>query len=109
YVKMAVVEKKRISKRTSIISGVVLGVVLLLVVAYFGIGAFVYNKLSVTSAHCGTNTDDAQNTPSHFTYTDHDDLDPAAYQMPTYEDVSFPSRNSPSITIVGWFVPAEVD
>jgi uncharacterized protein len=105
---MAVVEKKRISKRTKIISGIGIGVVLFLVVGYFGIGAFVYNRLSVTNAHCGNNTDDQQNSPTAFAYTTRD-LDPTLYEIPTFEDVNFPSRNNPNINIVGWYAPAEVE
>lgn len=103
---MAVIEKKRIPKRTKIISGVMVGLVLLMAVSYVGAGAYIYNRISATSALCGTNTDDHDNTPSNFRYTDRA-LDPAPYQMPVYEDVSFPSRNTPNITIDAWFVPVE--
>ncbi|MFN8373312.1 MAG: prolyl oligopeptidase family serine peptidase [Anaerolineae bacterium] len=79
-----------------------------MVAGYFVMGTIIYNQISQTSAFCGRNSDDHDNTPSHFVYTSRD-LDPTPYQMPTYEDVSFPSRNSPNITIAAWFVPAEVE
>jgi dipeptidyl aminopeptidase/acylaminoacyl peptidase len=105
---MAVLEKKRLSKRTKIISGVGIGVVLFLVVAYFGIGAYVYNRLSVTNPHCGNNSDDQQNSPTAFAYTTRD-LDPTLYAMAAFEDVNFPSRNNPNINIAGWFAPAPTE
>jgi dipeptidyl aminopeptidase/acylaminoacyl peptidase len=105
---MAVAQKPKTSKRTKIMSGVAAGVVLLSGGGYFGLGTVIYNQISQTAAHCGSNVDDNNNVPTEFTYTERE-LDPAPYQMAAYEDVSFASRSSPNITIDAWFVPAPVE
>lgn len=105
---MSVVEKKRTSRRTKIIIGVVVVLILLVPIVYLGAGAYIYNRVSATTAMCSNNPEVSDNTPSNFTYIDRE-LDPAPYQMPAYEDVSFPSRNTPNINITAWFVPAEVE
>jgi dipeptidyl aminopeptidase/acylaminoacyl peptidase len=94
------------SKRARLIIVSVVVLVILMGGIYLGAGAVIYNRLSATSAQCGTNSDDMENTPSAFSYTN-DTLDPTLYYMAEYEEVSFPSRNSPNITISAWFVPVE--
>lgn len=75
-------------------------VVLLAGTAYFVGGYVVYDKLTKVATHCGG--DYAGNTPSAFTTPD---LDTTPYLMPSYEDVSFPSRGDSGVTIRGWWAP----
>lgn len=87
--------------------GLVIVVVLLLLSAggYAALGTYIYGTISNVRALCGT-TDDMQNTPADFTYTDRD-IDPTPYHMPAYEDVTFAARGEPNVQISAWFVPAE--
>jgi dipeptidyl aminopeptidase/acylaminoacyl peptidase len=75
-------------------------VVLLAGIGYLAGGYVVYDRLTRVAAHCGG--DYAQNTPASFTS---DQLDTTPYLMPTYENVSFPSRGDPGVKISGWWVP----
>lgn len=84
-------------------------VVLLLAVAYFGFGYVLYNQLADISDGC---QGPAANTPAKFDdqggyWTDHG-FDFAAYAMPDYETVSFPSRQT-DINISGWYVEADAN
>lgn len=72
---------------------------------YLFIGNQLYNTLSQVTPGCPTS---ASNTPASFVVTDSRfaNLDVAAYQMSTFEDVRFPSRQA-GINLVGWYVAVE--
>jgi uncharacterized protein len=75
-------------------------VVLLAGIGYLAGGYVVYDRLTRVAAHCGGLY--AGNTPASFAS---DQIDTTPYLMPTYEDVSFPSRGDPGVKISGWWVP----
>jgi dipeptidyl aminopeptidase/acylaminoacyl peptidase len=86
--------------RLAILGALLIVLVLLAGTAYFVGGYIVYDKLTKVAARCGG--DYATNTPAAFSTTD---LDTTPYLMPSYEDVSLPSRGDPDVTIRGWWVP----
>jgi fermentation-respiration switch protein FrsA (DUF1100 family) len=69
------------------------------VVAYIGLGLYVYSDLSAIGAGCRNG---AVATPASFAV---DGVDTAPYVMPVFEDVRFPSRD-PRVTVAAWYVPA---
>jgi dipeptidyl aminopeptidase/acylaminoacyl peptidase len=79
---------------------VALALVVLAGSAYLVGGYVVYDKLTRVAANCGG--DYPGNTPASFTA---DNVDTTPYLMPDYQDVSFPSRGDPKITIDSWWVP----
>ena len=95
---------KGVSRRRAI--GIAVGIVLLVLIAgYFYAGATIYDKISIAEAKCGGRPTD--NTPAAFTVKEEEstqgvDTDP--YLMPTYEEVSLPSRD-PEVTLSAWYVP----
>lgn len=108
-------------KRLSI---VILAIVVLLLGAYLGLGAFVYNTISVVQASCGSPYSNANrgNTPQNFERMTAESAEPADPAEPVryqtdmsdfqmtesdYETVSFPAREDAEVTISGWFVPGE--
>jgi len=80
--------------------------------AYLAAGAVVYDQISKVTAHCGGRF--AGVTPANLAY-DGDEakllstVDLAAYRMPQYQEVAFPARDEPAVTIRGWYVPAASD
>ncbi len=78
-----------------------------LAVAYVGIGYVVYDKLSKVTPHGGV---DVNNTPANFKMTleEYTDFDTSAYFMPEYEDVHFPSRQA-GLNLAAWYIPGEPD
>lgn len=94
------INRLRHHPRLAILGAVALVLVLLAGTAYFVGGYVVYDKLTRVAAHCGG--DYAANTPASFSTPD---LDTTPYLMSAYEDVSFPSRGDPNVTIEGWWVP----
>jgi len=68
---------------------------------YLAISAFVYDRLSRIEARCGGRFPDF--TPASFDAKGFP-LDTAPYRMPTFEEVSLPSRD-PGITLRAWWVP----
>ena len=72
----------------------------ILVVASGVAGGLIYNQLSAVRQHCGGSR--AGQTPATFTA---DPVDTAPYEMPVYQDVSFPSRDRQA-SIAAWYVPA---
>lgn len=80
------------------------GLLVLLTIAYLGIGYVVYNKLSkVTLGSIET----PSNTPSYFiqNYAEWIGFDTSPYWVSKYEEVSFPSRQ-PGIHLKGWYLEA---
>ncbi len=72
--------------------------------AYLAAGYLVYDRSTRVSAHCGGKYVDY--TPASFSL---DQVDATPYLMPAHEDVSFPSRGEPGVTISGWWVPGAPD
>lgn len=81
----------------------IVGTVLLLALTggYLFAGVVIYDDLSVVAAKCGGQF--ADNTPSAFTV---EGVDTGPYLMPTYEDVTLPSRD-PEVAISAWYVPPD--
>jgi uncharacterized protein len=82
----------------------------LLTGVYAAAGVVIYRQVAVVTAGCARHPDKLANTPANFvpTSADYSDFDVASYFMPTYEEVTFPSRD-PEITISGWYIPAAED
>ncbi len=95
---------KGVRRRRAI--GIAIGIVLLVLIAgYFYAGASIYDKISIAEVKCGGRPTD--NTPAAFTVKEDDatmGVDTGPYLMPTYEEVSLPSRD-PEITLSAWYVP----
>jgi len=82
-----------------------LALIVVLAVAYLGVGYVLYNQLSDISGGC----QNRQNRPDKFADRGgswRDDFDYATYFMPGYESVRFLSREE-GVEIAGWYV--EVD
>ena len=97
--------KKRFYSRKSF--WVKTGIITLLIamVAYFGGGYLVYDKLSSIGP---ASVETAANTPSNFKMTDSRwaDFDTTPYEVTKYQDVKFPSRET-SISLSGWYIEAD--
>lgn len=84
-----------------------LALTLVLAAAYLGVGYVLYNQLSDISGGC----ENRQNRPDNFVDRGgswRDDFDYSVYFMPTYETVTFPSRED-GIEVAGWYVEADAD
>lgn len=80
--------------------------VLLVGVLYLAAGYTVYTKLGDVRHSCDHHL---PNRPDNFTNIDKwPKLDVTPYQMATYEEVHFPSRNTP-LQLSGWFVSGASD
>ena len=86
--------------RLAIFGAVVVVLVLLAGAGYMVGGYIVFDRSTRVEAHCGGRY--TGNTPASFSS---DQLDTTPYLMPSYEEVSFPSRGDPGVTISGWWVP----
>jgi dipeptidyl aminopeptidase/acylaminoacyl peptidase len=86
--------------RITVLAAIALSLTLIAGTAYLIGGYFVYDRATRVDAHCGGRY--ATNTPSSYTS---DQLDTAPYLMPSYDEVSFPSRGDARVTISGWWVP----
>lgn len=71
---------------------------------YFGACVLLYDEVASVPADCGGRY--ADNLPTRFGHAGWPETDFSPYQMPAYEDVSFPSLD-PELTIAGWYVPAD--
>lgn len=95
------------NKRIGVILGLFAG---LLLVAYFGIGYVVYDRLSDISGRCQLPLE--RNTPAQFSDLSSagnwSDFDFTPYFMPDYEAVRFPSREA-GIEVAGWYIEAAPD
>ncbi|HKB27677.1 MAG TPA: alpha/beta fold hydrolase [Candidatus Limnocylindrales bacterium] len=67
-------------------------------VAYLGVSAVVYDRLSSATAGCPGGRDD----PTSFAIQG---VDTQPYWLPAPTDVRFPARDEPRITIAAWWVP----
>lgn len=83
----------------------VLGLVVLLGIAYLAVGYVIYDKLSLVEPY---EDEDYSNTPVKFTvaYDNFESFDTSPYFMGNYEAVRFPSRE-PGIDLVGWYIEAD--
>src|SRR5215470_13895496 len=78
---------------------------LILGIVYLGAGAVIYNIVSSVKPGCEAHLENLKNTPTVFAAADMEtDLTP--YQMASYQDVQFPSRDD-HLTIDGWYVPTQ--
>ncbi len=84
---------------------IILSVLVVLSLAYFGGGYMVYDRLSKIDPPA---KEILLNTPASFkiTYKEYADFDASPYQMSSYEEVSFPSGQA-GINLSGWYI--EVD
>ena len=87
-----------------------LGIVLVLVIAYFGFGYYMYNLMTVAHPNCESKYMDGRRdfTPAYFKGEyDYEgiNVDVTPYLMDSYEDVAFTSRED-NVQLSGWFVPA---
>jgi len=85
------------------------GILLLGVVAYFGIGYYVYDLFTTVHPKCGSAYMDGRRefTPSSFqgVYYDENNIDVMPYLVKNFEVVEFPARDDGNI-ISGWFLPS---
>lgn len=95
-------------KRTKVLLGIAL--VVLLVVAYFGIGYVVFDKLGNVTGSCDRHQ---TNRPDNFVVAEFAveegwpaGFDVTPYFMSPYELVKFPSRDG-KIQVAGWWIPAQ--
>jgi fermentation-respiration switch protein FrsA (DUF1100 family) len=88
-----------------VLIGVGIALVVLLVIAYFGMGYVIYDKLGNVRGDCDPV---AANRPDNFAL-DPDwpaGFDVSPYFMTGYEAVRFPSRDS-GIQVAGWWIPVD--
>jgi uncharacterized protein len=91
---------KRSGRRRAAILGVVV-LLVVLIAGYLYAGSVIYDKVSVTEAKC--NGKYAGNTPAAFTVKG---VDTTPYLMPSYEEVTLPSRD-PEVALSAWYVPPD--
>jgi dipeptidyl aminopeptidase/acylaminoacyl peptidase len=83
--------------------------VILVLAAYLGIGALMYNRISSVKAGCEERPEDMAYTPSSFSAPSDEaraQADMSGYEMSAYQEAQFPSRED-RLTIEGWYVPAQ--
>ena len=89
---------------SKVLIGIAIALVVLLVVAYFGMGYVIYDKLGNVKGSCDEHL---ANRPDNFAL--HPEwpagFDVTPYFMTGYEAVKFPSRD-PGIEVAGWWIPA---
>ena len=87
-----------------VLIGIAIALVVLLVIAYFGMGYVIYDKLGNVKGSCDEHL---ANRPDNFAL--HPEwpagFDVTPYFMTGYEPVKFPSRD-PGIEVAGWWIPA---
>lgn len=96
-------------KRTRVLLGIAITLVALLVVAYFGVGYVIYEKLGNVTGSCDLHQ---ANRPDNFVVAEFAveegwpaGFDVTPYFMSPYELVKFPSRDG-KIQVAGWWIPA---
>jgi dipeptidyl aminopeptidase/acylaminoacyl peptidase len=88
-------------KRFILIAGLILA--LLALGAYFGGGYMVYDRLSKVVV----DAENLDNNPASFhTSEEYASFDTRPYQMPAYEEISFPSRGT-EIMLEGWYIETD--
>ncbi len=97
-------------RHTKILLGIALALVVLLVVAYFGVGYVIYETLGNVTGSCDRHQ---ANRPDSFTVADFAvvegwpaSFDVTSYFMSPYESVRFPSRQA-GFEVAGWWVPKD--
>lgn len=95
-------------RRRAIAAGAI-AILLVLVSAGAAAGVYVYDTVLHVDAHCGGRFADhdpghwdTQGISAEFTV----DLDTAPYLMPSFTDVTFPSRDSHGYLLHAWWIPA---
>ena len=92
-------------RRTKLLLGIAVALVVLLVIAYFGMGYIIYNKLGNVTGACDEHlANRPDNFALHPTWPAGFDVTP--YYMSPYETVKFPSRQA-GIEVAGWWIPAK--
>ncbi len=88
-----------------VLIGIGIAVIILLVVAYFGMGYVIYDKLGNVKGSCDEHL---ANRPDNFALHPKwpAGFDVTPYFMTGYEAVKFPSRD-PGIEIAGWWIPKD--
>ncbi|MCX6032203.1 MAG: alpha/beta hydrolase [Chloroflexi bacterium] len=88
-----------------VLIGVATALVVLLIVAYLGMGYVIYDKLSNVKGSCDEHlANRPDNFALHPTWPAGFDVTP--YFMSSYEAVKFPSRQA-GIEVAGWWIPAD--
>ncbi len=92
-------------RRNKLLLGIAIALVVLLVIAYFGMGYIIYNKLGNVTGSCDEHlANRPDNFALHPTWPAGFDVTP--YYMSPYETVKFPSRQA-GIEVAGWWIPAK--
>jgi len=88
-----------------VLIGIAVALVVLLVVAYFGMGYVIYDKLGNVKGSCDEHL---ANRPDNFALHPKwpAGFDVTPYFMSGYETVKFPSRD-PAIEVAGWWIPKD--
>jgi fermentation-respiration switch protein FrsA (DUF1100 family) len=88
-----------------VLIGIAIALVVLLVVAYFGMGYVIYDKLGNVKGSCDEHL---ANRPDNFALHPKwpAGFDVTPYFMSGYETVKFPSRD-PAIEVAGWWIPKD--
>ena len=88
-----------------VLIGVAIALVGLLIVAYFGMGYVIYDKLGNVKGSCDEHL---ANRPDNFALHPKwpAGFDVTPYFMSDYETVKFPSRD-PGIEVAGWWIPKD--
>ncbi|MBT3339223.1 MAG: prolyl oligopeptidase family serine peptidase [Anaerolineae bacterium] len=92
---------------------ILLVIVFLVIIAYFFAANRIYNMMTITHPNCQSSYMERrrENTPTNFKGeydTPDTEIDVSAYQMESYEEVNFASRED-NLKISGWFVPASTE
>jgi pimeloyl-ACP methyl ester carboxylesterase len=88
-----------------VLLGIAIGLVVLLVVAYLGMGYVIYDKLGNVKGSCDEHqANRPDNFALHPTWPASFDVTP--YYMSPYETVKFPSRQK-GIEVAGWWISAK--
>jgi dipeptidyl aminopeptidase/acylaminoacyl peptidase len=90
----------RTGRRRAVGIGIVV-VLLVLIGGYLYAGSTIYDTVSVAKAKCDGLY--ADNTPGAFTV---EGVDTDPYVMPTYEEVTLPSRD-PEVALSAWYMPPD--
>jgi fermentation-respiration switch protein FrsA (DUF1100 family) len=88
-----------------VLIGIAIALVVLLVVAYLGMGYVIYSKLGNVKGSCDEHL---ANRPDQFALAEDwpAGFDLSPYFMSPYEAVKFPSRD-PGIEVAGWWIPKD--
>jgi dipeptidyl aminopeptidase/acylaminoacyl peptidase len=95
---------RRRTRKRKVAIALLLAVALAAVAGYVGAAVFVYDRVSRIEGSCQGKREG--NTPARYALDPTTGLEKAAYEMPAYETVTFPSRDA-GITVSGWFIPAD--